>query len=190
MKIASKFYEDKQLDKEQIKELGLEVIYEIPCKSIERTDQKYNKLVNIVEEKCINKHIWVLWGNINEKQWKAIQVASVINENNDVRREIKRDFNRMLEYDESVDLRAWKSYFYGEVLKVKEKCDVICQKYQSIKESFEKLMVTVYSDEDNLGECPNEIISKYQVCEIELAEKIKPIIWNPSPKEKQYLKKR
>ena len=169
------------------KELCLKKICSIATIEIARDNKEFENLIKVVNEKCLDKHVWGLFGNNGEDQWIPLQVASISQKGKDIRREIRIDFNRMLPFSLEDDKREWKSYFHGTVMEVREGQDSVCQKYQKIKKLCDTLMIAIVDEENKLQEFTDGDISKYQKFEIELAKKIKPLFWNPSPRERKYL---
>ncbi len=169
------------------KELGLKKIYSISTIKVARKNKEFENMMKVVNEKCLDKHVWGLFGNNGEDRWIALQVASISEKGSDIRKEIRTDFNRMLPFSSEDDIREWKSYFHGIVMVVEEGQDVVCQKYQKMKNLCDTLMIAIVDEENKLPEFTDEDISKYQKFEIELAKKTKPLFWNPFGKEWRYL---
>lgn len=142
-------------------------------------------MFNEIDQKCKNSHVWALYGSIDNSNWIPLQVASKREKN--VISEIKSDFLCMTSYDKERDLKDWNSYFYTSVMKVKYGFDVKCQKYQKMREMCKYLAVAILSDEESLAELDNEIISKYQKKECDIALKVKPLFWNPAGREFTYI---
>ena len=165
---------------EQIKsELHLVKLCEIYSSDIDREKDNYKKFTETIDSKAKGKHLWALFGSNNGKNWVPIQVASVYAQEKDVRREIKCDFERM-QPPSKYDVREWKSYYHGSVIKVKEGLDVVCQKYQTISAMFQVFIVMVYDDEEKIHKTNGVNISKFQEQEIRIAKRLEPLIWNPA----------
>lgn len=169
----------------QINRIGLEIIYIIETSEIEYNTAALNMMFNKIDQKCKNSHVWTLYGSIDNSNWIPLQVASKREKN--VISEIKSDFLCMTSYDKERDLKDWNSYFYTSVMKVKYGFDVKCQKYQKMREMCKYLAVAILSDEESLAELDNEIISKYQKKECDIALKVKPLFWNPAGREFTYI---
>ncbi len=93
----------------------------------------------------------------------------------------------MIPFDPQIDVKEWKSYYYGAIMEVEIGRDTVCQKYAKLREKCPFFAIAILDKEEYCEE-DISIISKYQKKEIELAEKLEPLIWNPSPKEKKYIK--
>lgn len=159
--------------------------YIIETLEIEYNMAALNMMFNEIDQKCKNSHVWALYGSIDNSNWIPLQVASKREKN--VISEIKSDFLCMTSYDKERDLKDWNSYFYTSVMKVKYGFDVKCQKYQKMREMCKYLAVAILSDEESLAELDNEIISKYQKKECDIALKVKPLFWNPAGREFTYI---
>ena len=61
--------------------------------------------------------------------------------------------------------------------------------YSKLREKCPHFAIAVLVKEE-YGNEDVDIISKYQKKEIELAYELKPLIWNPSPREKVYIKEK
>lgn len=182
--------EMKMISKEDIEANGLQIIDKIEGKEIIQDSKKLKSFFEIIESKCKNKRLWVMLAGENEdsQNWLPLQIASIFAINSDVVKEIKRDFRRMIPFDEKNDKKGWNSKFYNNIIEVKNGLDIVCQKYSKLREKCPYFAVAILKEE-NYGNDTDEIISKYQKKEIELAYNFEPLIWNPSPIEKKYLKK-
>lgn len=172
-----------------IEEKGLQIIAQIDAKHIVHGSEELKKLFEIIESKCINKRMWVLLGSVDSKKWLPLQLASVSAEKSDIRREIKTDLKRMIPFDSDKDIRKWTSKFHGAIMDVEIGKDIVCQKYSKLREKCPHFAIAVLVKEE-YGNEDVDIISKYQKKEIELAYELKPLIWNPSPREKVYIKEK
>lgn len=166
------------------------VIDNINSNIIFSNSKELEKLFDDINEKCKDKHLWALLGKKSNKEendkakiWLPLQLASVSTE--DVIKEIKGDFKRMLPFDSIKDTKNLSSYFHKNIMEVEIGKDSICQKYSKLKESIPFFAIAIYNgDYTKKG----TYITKYQIKEIELAGMIKPLIWNASPMEKKYIK--
>ena len=155
--------------------------------------EELKQLFKAIDEKCKGKHLWALLGKESDKEenndakiWLPLQLASVSSE--DVIKEIKADFKRMIPFDSIKDTRTLSSYFHKNIMEVEIGKDSICQKYSKLKESIPFFAIAIYNDRHYTEIDSN--INVYQIYpkkEIELAGKIKPLIWNASPMEKKYI---
>lgn len=170
------------------------VIDNIDSNIISYDSEKLNELFEDINEKCEGKHLWALLGkekkpkkpnkkeNDDAEIWLPLQLASVSTE--DVRKEIKADFTRMIPFDPNIDTKNLSSYFHKNIMEVEIGKDNICQKYSKLKESIPFFAIAIYNGDYTEK---NTYITEYQKKEIELAKKIKPLIWNASPMEKKYI---
>lgn len=179
--------EEFLLCQKEIENRGLQIIVQIEAKHITQDSDELKALFEVIESKCKNKRLWVLFGSDDSKNWLPLQVASVFAEKSDIRSEIKKDFIRMTPYDPDKDVKEWRSKFYGAIMEVKIGQDVVCQKYSTLRKKCFNFAIAILEKEEYCNE-DVEIISKYQKKEIELAYELKPLIWNPSPIEKKYIK--
>lgn len=177
----------KLLSLKDISEIGLEIIGNIDATYIDRDSGELEALFKKINDKCINKRLWVLLGSKDNKKWLPIQLGSVSAKNSDIRSEIKTDFRRMIPFNPQIDVKEWKSNYYGAIMEVEIGRDTVCQKYAKLREKCPFFAIAILDKEEYCEE-DISIISKYQKKELELAEKLKPLIWNPSPKEKKYIK--
>lgn len=166
---------------------GLCIISKIETQYIFYNSNILKKLFNNINSSCKNRRLWVLLGSNDSTNWLPLQLASVFAENRDVRSEIKTDFKRMIPFNPETDVRKWTSEFHGPIMQVEIGRDIACQKYSKLREKFSYLAIAVLTKEEYSNNT-TEFISKYQEKEIELAYKLKPLIWNPSPMEKRYIK--
>ena len=173
-----------QYDEGEIEKIGLKIIHTIETSKIKYGSRELNDLFDVVKRECGKSHVWVLYGSDEREKWLPFQVASRTSEN--VISEIRTDFLCMTPYDENRDLKHWNSYFYNSVMEVKYGYDAKCQKYKKMKEMCKYLAIAILKDEDQLDE--NEIITKYQKKECDIALEIKPLFWNPAGKEFNYIK--
>lgn len=179
---------DKQLiSQNDLNNLGLQIIGIISTQYLFINSNELKSFFKTIDSKCKDKHLWVLLGSNDSVNWLPIQLASISAENEDVRAEIKTDLKRMLPFDPQIDIKEWSSKFYGVIMQVEVGKDVICQKYSKIREKCKELSIAILTKEE-YGNNHMNTISKYQEKEIELAYELKPLIWNPSPKEKKYIK--
>lgn len=179
---------DKQLiSQNDLNNLGLQIIGIISTQYLFINSNELKSFFKTIDSKCKDKHLWVLLGSNDSVNWLPIQLASISAENEDVRAEIKTDLKRMLPFDPQIDIKEWSSEFYGVIMQVEVGKDVICQKYSKIREKCKELSIAILTKEE-YDNNHMTTISKYQEKEIELAYKLKPLIWNPSPKEKKYIK--
>lgn len=181
--------EKMMLSQEQIKMKSLIFIGTIKAKDIVQDSEQLNKLVNEVEARCKNKRLWGLFGSDNLKEWLPLQLASVSAKNSDIRSEIKADLKRMTPFDNNKDVRSWKSIFYGPIMEVENGLDIVCQKYSKLREICSYFAIAILEKEDYEDDYQG-FITKYQKKEIDLAYELKPLIWNPSPKEKKYIQRK
>lgn len=181
-------YGIKCLSSKGIEDIGFEIVHSISSVGINRRQPEWNELEKKIDEKCIGKHIWILFGRkIPDEMWLPIQVASISAKGKDVRKEIKMDFCRMTPFDEKLDSRVWKSYYHGAILHIEEGKDSVCQKYNALLEIFDEFAVVVMKEEGNICIEDAVVISGIQKKEIEVAKTLQPLIWNPSPYEKRYI---
>lgn len=177
------------LDDKKIESQGLKIIGQIETKFIDYGSDKLKKFLNDIDSTCKNRRLWILFGKNNSANWLPLQLASVCAENKDIRSEIKTDFKRMIPFNSEKDVRAWTSEFHGVIMQVEIGRDVVCQKYSKLREKCSHLAIAILEKEEYSNK-DNEIISMYQKREIELAYELKPLIWNPSPIEKKYIKEK
>lgn len=160
------------------------VIDNIDSNIISYDSKELEQLFKDINEKCKDKHLWALLGKENKdaKIWLPLQLASVSSE--DVIKEIKTDFTRMIQFDPNKDTMNLSSYFHKNIMEVEIGKDSICQKYSKLKESIPFFAIAIYNGV--YTEIDSDI-NEYQIKEIELARMIKPLIWNASPMEKKYI---
>lgn len=178
------------LSLEDLEKLRLDIVIDnINSNIIFYKSEELKQLFKAIDEKCKGKHLWALLGKESDKEenndakiWLPLQLASVSSE--DVIKEIKADFKRMIPFDSIKDTRTLSSYFHKNIMEVEIGKDSICQKYSKLKESIPFFAIAIYN-EDYAKE--DTYITKYQIKEIELAGMIKPLIWNASPMEKKYI---
>lgn len=178
---------DNLFKEDELNDKGLSIIEKIKSEHIKRDSKELKELFKNIDSKCINKRLWILLGSSTKTDWLPLQLASISANDNDIRKEIKTDLRRMLPFDPIKDKKVWSSYFYKNVMEVEIGRDHICQKYSKLKEKCSYLAIAVLTKEEYDIEKHNDI-SIYQIKEIELANDLKPLIWNPSPKEKQFLR--
>lgn len=188
---------DNLLSLNDLSRLCLEIVIDnIDSNIISYDSEELNKLFEDINEKCKGKHLWALLGKkTNEEEndddakiWLPLQLASVSSE--DVIKEIKADFTRMIPFDPNIDTKNLSSYFYKNIMEVEIGKDNICQKYSKLKERIPLFAIAIYKEDCTKKGTYTEkdtYITKYQKKEIELAGKIKPLIWNASPMEKKYI---
>ena len=174
-----------QYNEKDMEEIGLEIIHIIQTAEIEYNTTALKELFVDIDEKCVNSHVWALYGFNDQNNWIPFQVAS--RSSKSVISEIKTDFLCMTSFDENRDLKNWNSYFYKSVMEMKYGFDTKCQKHRKMKEMCNYLAVTTLSNEQSLVEAKDNIISKYQKKECDIALKIKPLFWNPAGKEFTYI---
>lgn len=174
------------LNQEEITEMGLKIISQIESKDICDNSDALKNLFGKIDLECKGRHLWVLLGSKDSESWLPLQLASIWAEKKDVRYEIKSDFKRMIPFNSKT--RVWSSKYHGKIMEVEVGRDVYYQKYAKLREKTKYLAVAILSNEKELKQPNNTKISKYQLKEIELAEELKPLIWNPSPAEKKYYK--
>ena len=168
-----------------LEELRLDIVTDnINSNIIFSNSKELEKLFDDINEKCKDKHLWALLGKENKdaKIWLPLQLASVSSE--DVIKEIKTDFKRMIQFDPNKDTKNLSSYFHKNIMEVEIGKDSICQKYSKLKESIPFFAIAIYNGDYTKKDT---YITKYQIKEIELAGLIKPLIWNASPMEKKYI---
>lgn len=178
--------EECLLNEEGITSKGLKIIAQIQSESICDNSNELKKFFNIIDSECKDKRLWVLFGSDNNKRWLPLQLASVSAEKKDIRYEIKSDFKRMIPFNPKTDVRKWTSKFHGYIMNVEIGRDIYCQKYAKLREKTKILAVAILINEQ-YADIDNSIITKYQKKEIDLANELKPLIWNPSPQEMKYL---
>ena len=161
------------------------VIDDIDSTEIFYGSKELKQLFIDIDEKCEGKHLWALLGKENKdaKIWLPLQLASVSTE--DVIKEIKADFTRMILFDPNKDTKNLSSYFHKNIMKVEIGKDNICQKYSKLKERIPFFAIAIYNGNYTKK---GTYITEYQIKEIELAGEIKPLIWNASPMEKKHIK--
>lgn len=174
------------LNEKGIANKGLQIIVQIRSETIYDNSNELTEFFNIIDSKCKDKRLWVLFGSDDSKRWLPLQLASVYAEKKDIRYEIKSDFKRMIPFNPETDVREWTSKFHGKIMEVEIGRDIYCQKYAKLREKFIFLAVAVLTKEE-YADTDNGIITKYQKKEIDLAYELKPLIWNPSPQEMKYL---
>ena len=179
--------EKMMLSQEEIKSKSLIFIGTIKAKDIIQDSEELNRLFNVVESRCKNKRLWGLFGSDDSKKWLPLQLGSVSAENSDIRSEIKTDLKRMTPFDKNKDVRSWESIFHGAIMEVENGHDIVCQKYSKLREICSHFAIAILANEDYEDD-DHGIVTKYQKKEIDLAYELKPLIWNPSPKEKKYIK--
>lgn len=178
------------LSLDDLEGLDLDIVIDnINSNIISYNSKELEKLFDDINEKCKDKHLWALLGKESDKEenkeakiWLPLQLASVSSE--DVIKEIKGDFKRMLPFNSIKDTKNLSSYFHKNIMEVEIGKDSICQKYSKLKESIPFFAIAIYNGA--YTEIDSDI-NEYQEKEIELAGKIKPLIWNASPKEKKYI---
>lgn len=180
--------EKNLLCENELENKGLRIIGKIKSENIVQDSVELKRLFKVIENECKNKRIWALLGSKDSNNWLPLQLASISAEKSDIRSEIKADLKRMTPFDKKTDKRVWKSEFYGAIMEVYVGQDIICQKYSKLREKCDYFSIAILIEEEYNNE-DVDIITKYQKMEIELAYKLKPLIWNPSPKEKRYIKK-
>lgn len=179
--------DDYLLDEKGITGKGLKIIAQIQSETIFDNSSKLKEFFESIDSICKDKRLWALFGSEDSKSWLPLQVASVSAEKKDIRYEIKSDFKRMIPFNPNIDVRKWTSEFHGGIMEVEIGRDIYCQKYGKLREKSKFLAVAILTKEE-YADTDNSIITKYQKKEIELAYELKPLIWNPSPQEKKYLK--
>ena len=173
----------------EISKIGLKIICTIETTKIKYNSPELKELFNNIKEKCADSHVWVLYGSNDKENWIPFQVAS--RNSGNIVSEIRTDFLCMTPYDESRDLKNWDSYFYNSVMEIKYGFDAKCQKYQKMKNMCNYLAVAILNSEEALDEgekVKDQIISKHQKKECDIALEIKPLFWNPAGKEFIYIK--
>lgn len=183
-------YDINQYDEKEINEMGLKIIHIIETSKIEYNTKELKMLFVDIKEKCVNSHVWVLYGSDNKEKWIPLQAASKNSKN--VISEIRRDFLSMTSFDEKRDLKNWNSYFYNSVMEIRYGYDSKCQKYQKMKNMCNYLAIAILDPDKEKSLIENEkvkdgIISKYQKIECDIALDIKPLFWNPAGKEFTYI---
>lgn len=174
------------LSEEELEKKGLQIIGKINSEHIVQNSNELKSLFEKIDIECKEKRLWMLLGSNDLKNWLPLQLASVSAEESDIIYEIKTDLKRMTPFDPIKDIRGWKSKFHGQIMQVESGRDIICQKYFKLREKCPYFSIAILLNEEYCNE-HIEIISKYQKKEIELAYDLKPLIWNPSPKEKKYI---
>lgn len=165
---------------------GLKIIAQIQSETICDNSNELKDFFDIIDSKCKDKRLWVLFGSDDSKRWLPLQLASVYGDEKDIRYEIKSDFKRMIPFNPETDVREWNSKFHSRIMEVEIGRDIYCQKYAKLREKSTFFAVAILAKEE-YADIENSIITKYQKKEIELAYELKPLIWNPSPQEKKYL---
>lgn len=182
-------YGSNQYKESEISRIGLKIIHTIETTKIKYNSAELNNLFNDVQEECADSHIWVLYGSDNKENWIPLQVAS--RNSGNVVSEIRTDFLCMTPFDEARDLKNWDSYFYKSVMQIKYGSDAKCQKYQKMKDMCNYLAIAILESEESLDEdkkVKDQMLSKYQKKECDIALQIKPLFWNPAGKEFTYIK--
>ena len=182
-------YGSNQYEESEISRIGLKIIHTIETTKIKYNSAELNNLFNDIQEKCADSHIWVLYGSDNKEHWIPLQVAS--RNSGNVVSEIRTDFLCMTPFDEARDLKNWDSYFYKSVMQIKYGSDAKCQKYQKMKDMCNYLAIAILESEESLDEdkkVKDQMLSKYQKKECDIALRIKPLFWNPAGKEFTYIK--
>ncbi len=175
------------LCRKELEKRGLQIIGQIDAKHIVQDSDELKNLFEIIESECINKRVWMLLGSVDSKNWLPLQLASVSAEKSDIRSEIKADLKRMIPFNPDKDIRKWTSKFHGAIMEVEIGRDIVCQKYSKLREKCLYFALAILVKEEYCNE-DVEIVSRYQKKEIELAYELKPLIWNPSPNEKAYIR--
>lgn len=181
----------KQYNENDIDNIGIKIICTIRTTKIVYNSPELDECFATIKKECADKHIWVLYGSNDEKNWIPLQAASRSSGN--VIDEIRTDFICMTPFDKMKDEKVWNSYFYKSVMKIQYGFDAKCQKYQKMKNMCNYLAIAVLKDEATLGEEDkegSEIISKYQKKECDIANDIKPLFWNPAWNELDYVKQK
>ena len=65
------------LNEKGIANKGLQIIVQIRSKSIYDNSNELNEFFNIIDSKCKDKRLWVLFGSDDSKRWLPLQLASV-----------------------------------------------------------------------------------------------------------------
>lgn len=65
------------LNEEGINGKGLEIIAQIQSETICDNSNELKKFFDIIDSKCKDKRLWVLFGSDDSKSWLPLQLASV-----------------------------------------------------------------------------------------------------------------
>ncbi len=171
--------------KEQIEEIGLKMIdSSIQASDIEYDTEAMSTFFSDIEINCKKHHVWALFGSNDKTNWIPLQAASCTA--GDVVNEIKKDFLCMTSI-EARDTKTWNSYFFKSVMNIDYGLDSKCQKYREIKKLCKYFSIAVLVNESELEGCSDNLVTKYQKAECNIALTVKPLLWKPFGKEYTYL---
>ena len=177
--------ENNLLNEKEINDKGLKFIAQIKTDDIIDNSENLKEFFKKIKLSCQNKRLWALFGRDDAENWLPLQIGSVYAEQKDIISEIIPDFKRMIPFNPKTDVKEWKSEYHGNIMKVEIGRDTKCQIYAKLREKFKFLSVAILTNEEFVSK-DDSFITKYQIKEIELADKLKPLIWNASPIEKKY----